>query len=152
LTFAGMLALSYVCLTPVYALQVLFEKRIGFRYTEMLLGVHQIDELQVAIPPSEVFEILLAELSSLKFVGLIRSEPFHGYILIRTKLTGKSFGEEVKIVVDSSDSTSSLLSLSSQPIISTTLFDYGKNSENMQIIRTAIRDAEKKYLEQKLIQ
>lgn len=147
-----MFVLCIICLVPVYALENLFEKRIGFAYTDLLLGVNQIDELQVAIPPDDVFEILHEPLSSLKFTGLIRSEPKHGYILLRTKLTGKSFGEEIKIIVDDSDSTCSTLSITSQPIVPTTMFDYGKNAENIKVLRTAIRDAEKAYLERKLIQ
>jgi|GEM_PF-6176777 hypothetical protein len=146
-----MLILCFVCLMPVYALQLLFEKRIGFAYTDLMLGVSKVDELQVAIPPDEAFDLFVAELATGKFSGDVQLERGSGSIVLRTKVTGKSFGEIVKVYINKSDSASSIVTISSKPLISTTLVDYGKNAENMEIIRAAIRDAEKKYLDKRLL-
>lgn len=152
MTFGAMLVLCFVCLMPVYALQLLFEKRIGFAYTDLMLGVSKVDELQVAIPPDEAFDLFVAELATSKFSGHVQLERESGSIVIHTKITGKSFGEIVKVAIYKSDSVSATVTISSQPLVSTTMVDYGKSNENMEIVRSAIRGAEKKYLDRKLLQ
>jgi len=136
-------------MTPIYLLQRLQEKRIGTSYTELAIGVKQAKDLQLAIPKSEIFEILSEKLSNLKSVGRLEYDKEDGFIFIRTKPTIRSLGEDVRIQITEVNSDFSNIHISSQPLISSTLFDLGKNANNLRIFSSAIRDAEKSYLETK---
>lgn len=149
--FPPLAILCFICMAPIYFLQKLHEKRIGTGYTELAIGVRRAKDLQLAIPPCEIFEILPEKLCRLKSVGRLEYEKNEGFIFIRTKPTIRSLGEDVRIDITEIDSNSSKVHISSQPLISTTLFDFGKNGENLRILSTAIREAEKSYLEKDLL-
>lgn len=147
--FPPLAILCWICMTPIYLLQRLQEKRIGTSYTELAIGVKQAKDLQLAIPKSEIFEILSEKLSNLKSVGRLEYDKEDGFIFIRTKPTIRSLGEDVRIQITEVNSDFSNIHISSQPLISSTLFDLGKNANNLRIFSSAIRDAEKSYLETK---
>lgn len=137
-------------MTPIYFLQRLQEKRIGTGYTELAIGVQQAKDLQLAIPTSEIYAILSEKLSNLKSVGRLEYDQDNGFIFIRTKPTIRSLGEDVRIQITEVDSNFSNIYISSKPLVSTTLFDYGKNAENLRLFSSAIREAEKSYLESRI--
>ena len=96
-------------------------------------GVHQAHTLQLQIPYERAFERCQAALGS---INVAKSEqlPAEGRIKARTKISWKSFGEIVEFTLSKVNDNMTQVVITSKPALPTTLFDYGKNSENVKKI------------------
>ncbi|WP_273130964.1 hypothetical protein [Bacillus weihaiensis] len=57
-----------------------------------------------------------------------------GFILVRTGINIRTWGEVIKVTVTSIENERTLVTIESKPIVITTMVDYGKNLENVKII------------------
>ncbi len=109
-------------------------------------------ELELAMPPDDAFEMCLEVIAALRFSGKPQCDRLKRSIKFRTKLTKKSWGETMSFLITEIDTNLTKISISSKPLVSTTIFDYGKNEENLHLFTAAIREAEKEYLQKNLIE
>ena len=61
-------------------------------------------------------------------------------VLLKTGMTMKSWGEEIKIILKSNKENNFEYQLSSSPKLKTTIVDYGKNLENINKIESVIKN------------
>lgn len=87
----------------------------------------------------------------MKFARNVKSDQANGFIRFRTTMTMRSFGENVLLSMSELDSDFTKVVISSKCVVSTTLIDYAKNAENMRLIAGSIKDAEKRFLQKKLL-
>lgn len=57
-----------------------------------------------------------------------------GFILVRTGINIRTWGEVIKMTVSSIENERTLVTIVSKPFVITTMVDYGKNLENVKII------------------
>ena len=83
---------------------------------------------------------LIQKLKKDPIIGKMKMTEIENGILIKTKMTWKSFGEEIKIISKSDENSDFEYQVSSCPKLKTTLLDYGKNLENITRIINAIKN------------
>lgn len=101
-------------------------------------SVNQTKSLKIFLPSSAVEPFVKTALLSLPKVTFkgFEDNTFHA----KTGSTWKSFGEDISISLYSEDSHT-VVHVSSQPKIKTTIADYGKNFENVHAICSHIKSA-----------
>jgi len=139
-------------LAPVLWLQKHYEKQLGTTDLKNLFGVHQVDVISLPIPFEEAYTTCSQAIASLKFSRKIQSDQSSGTIRFHTTGTIRSYGEKILLSISEVDSNLTKITISSKPIIATTLFDYGKNAENLRLLRKAIQEAEKHTLNNRLLE
>lgn len=109
-------------------------------------GIKEITNENLKVSQSK---ILKSEMNNRELIQKLKSDPIIGKmkmteiengILIKTKMTWKSFGEEIKIISKSDENSDFEYQVSSCPKLKTTLIDYGKNLENITRIEKVIKD------------
>lgn len=129
-TFFGFLMSGYFLLIQKYRL-----KKLGVENPNYYdLGVRQNRKVISGITQEEFLNRLqmnrLIKYRKIKIDGNI--------INFKTKMTFKSWGEEVKIIVLRMPDGKNQFDIYSKPILITTLFDYGLNFQNVQRIQDII--------------
>lgn len=83
---------------------------------------------------------LIQKLKKDPIIGKMKMIEIENGILIKTNMSWKSFGEEIKIISKSNENFNFEYQVSSCPKLKTTLIDYGKNHENITRIENAIKN------------
>ncbi len=109
-------------------------KRLNPDYSEMLLGLHQVQVFTVRRSFDEAFEACISSVLELRKCQITQQNKEIGAIRADTGMTWKSFGEKIMLTVSSADDHTCTVTISSKPRIPTALMDYGKNVENMRLI------------------
>ncbi len=110
---------------------------------ENLFGVHQEEDVTIDFAGREAFEYCLSSITALGIASSIRPDIETGRIRIRTKITLKSQGELVLLTISKVDDNKSKITISSKPALARTIFDHGKNSENVRAIVHSLNDVHK---------
>ena len=103
-------------------------------FTDDNLGVRQTKAIKTKLGRNELISKLKADptVADLKMV-----ETGNG-VSLKTGITMKSFGEDIKIELISESESDFEYQISSSPKIKTTIIDYGKNLENINRIERVI--------------
>ncbi|NKI25502.1 hypothetical protein HCG49_02875 [Arenibacter sp. 6A1] len=104
--------------------------------TDENLGVTQRKSLTSELNKLELIEKLKID----PIIGKMKMTKIENGILLKTGMTWKSWGEEIKIIQKTDIVTDFEYQISSSPKLRTTLIDYGKNLENINRIEKAIKN------------
>lgn len=99
---------------------------------------HQEKELVTWITP----ETLFTKLREDPVFGKMDIKPIGKSIEIRTRATWWSFGERIRIDHRQGDPGKYIYHISSKPLLSTTVMDYGKNKENVDRIALLLHNTD----------
>ena len=118
-----------MCLNS-YVLEYFLGKKTREKYPNKNQDVNQIEAIILDYPFEQKYEKSLKALKLIKAL-VTNQDKDSGKIEAKTGFSLKSFGEKVEIKIN--PKTNEVL-ISSKPSVPTTLFDYGKNLENVQKI------------------
>lgn len=116
------------------------------RYRLKKNGIQEITDENVGINQSKS---LKTELNKTDLINKLKTDPIIGKmkmveiengVLLKSGMTWKSWGEEVKIILKTDNKTVFEYQISSSPKLKTTLVDYGKNLENINRIENVIKN------------
>ncbi len=105
------------------------ENRAGDIY-----AVRQRVELRTALPYDRLYAVVGHYLSEVAGFTITEKNHEAGVIAARSGLTFKTFGSKVTAMLRKDGENATLLTLTSRPLLGTTLADYG---ENLKIVREA---------------
>ena len=94
------------------------------------VGPHQSRTITVDTPFESIFEKCLLALGNIK-AKVTNTDKVAGTITAKTKMSWKSFGEEIQITVVRDEGSKAKVIVSSAPKLKTTLVDYGKGHQNV---------------------
>tara|TARA_R110002074_G_scaffold166808_1_gene327665 strand:- start:90 stop:473 length:384 start_codon:yes stop_codon:yes gene_type:complete len=100
------------------------------------VGVNQSRNLKTGLNKTD----LINKLKTDPIIGKMKMTEIENGILLKSGMTWKSWGEEIKIILKSENITDFEYQISSNPKLKTTLVDYGKNLENINRIESAIKN------------
>ena len=109
-------------------------------------GIQRINNENVGVNQSRS---LITELNTTDIIDKLKINPIirkmkmteiKNGVLLKSGMTWKSWGEEIKIILKSENETDFEYQISSRPKLKTTLVDYGKNLENLILIENSIKD------------
>lgn len=115
------------------------------RYRLKKNGIQEITSENLRVNQSKNIEF---ELNRKELVDKLKSDPIirrmkmietEDGILIKSRMTWKSWGENIKINLNSTKDTIFEYQVSSSPNLRTTLIDYGKNLENINRIEKVLK-------------
>lgn len=104
--------------------------------TDQNLGVSQKKNVKSELNKSELIE----KLQSDPKIRKMRMREIENGIILKTGMTWKSWGEEIKIILQSKEEGDFIYQITSSPKIKTTMVDYGKNLENVNRIEKLIKN------------
>lgn len=104
--------------------------------TDQNLGVSQKRNLKSELNKSELIEKLKTD----PIIGKMKMTEIENGILLKTGMTWKSWGEEIKIILQGREESNFDYQISSSPKLKTTIVDYGKNLENVTRIENVIKN------------
>lgn len=117
-------------------LQMHWLKKSGVqKITAKNSGVNQTVEIKSDFNTTE----LIKKLKSDPIIGKMKFTEIENGVLLNTGITWKSWGEEIKISLKNHTEAYFTYQISSTPKLKTTLFDYGKNLENINQIKNALK-------------
>ncbi len=85
-------------------------------------------------------EELFKKLKTDPIIGKMKMKEIEDGIQLKTNISWKSWGEEIKIILKNHKETDFEYQISSSPKLKTTLIDYGKNFENVTRIENIIKN------------
>jgi hypothetical protein len=100
------------------------------------LGVTKTKEIKTKLKKTE----LINKLKTDPIIGKMKMNETETGIALKTGITWKSWGEEIKIILKSETDSDFEYQISSSPKLKTTIVDYGKNLQNLNRIENAIKD------------
>ncbi|WP_299438310.1 hypothetical protein [uncultured Aquimarina sp.] len=83
---------------------------------------------------------LIKKLKTDPIIGKMKMKEIENGILLKSGISWKSWGEEIKIMLKSEKESDFEYIISSSPKLKTTLVDYGKNLENVYRIENVIKN------------
>lgn len=110
-------------------------KRKGFPITKQNLSVVQEKELLLSLPYEQAFAVCKEALARLSRITLKREDYSTGTLVANSQITWDSFGEKIVMNIQAIDNDITQVEFASRPIVPTTIFDYGKNLQNVERIR-----------------
>lgn len=96
-------------------------------------------EFKLAMSLPAVRGLLRKALSDLSFIHSIAESEKEGAIWAKTRMSIFSFGEKITIKAGSVGPESTLVKLSSAPLIKFTAIDYGKNYKNVEAVCSMLK-------------
>ena len=96
--------------------------------------VHQSREINLNVPIGKDHELCIESLKFIKKGKLLKNDNTNGIIEAKAGLTWKTFGDRIKFNLKKTDGHTTLIEVSSKPLLKITLVDYGKNLENVNKI------------------
>ena len=110
-------------------------KRKGFSLTKQNLPVVQKREMQLGLPYEQAFAVSTEALDRLPRITLKSENNSKGMLMANSRITWESFGEKIVLNIQRVDDRTTKVEIVSRPIVPITMFDYGKNLENVERIR-----------------
>jgi hypothetical protein len=104
--------------------------------TNQNLGVSQMKNLKSVLNTSELTEKLIAD----PIIGKMKMQEIENGIVLKTGMTWKSWGEEIRIILQTKEESDFDYQILSSPKLKTTIVDYGKNLENVNHIENVIKN------------
>ncbi len=104
--------------------------------TDENLGVSQTKEIKTNLGRTE----LINKLKTDPIIGKMKMTETENEITLKTGITWKSWGEEIKIILKSKTDSDFDYQISSSPKLRTTIVDYGKNLQNLKRLENVIKN------------
>lgn len=98
----------------------------------------QVGQITLPVSMPSAVELTQAALSSLRMRAIAVSDTDPPIVSGRTRMSWKSWGEHVRVALASNGSGGVVASVSSDPAVSTTIVDYGKNRDNVRAVCSAL--------------
>jgi hypothetical protein len=95
------------------------------------MGPRQERQLHMASPPDTALQSCLRALKEIPKARSVIADSVTGTATARTAMTWRSFGERLTVKVNA-DGRGSSITISSEPLVPTTLIDGGKGVENVE--------------------
>lgn len=96
--------------------------------------VKQRREIEIPFPYAAAFDLCRRSLSVFGNYTLLYENAGEGKINARTGVTMKSWGDHVSFTLRSINDHSTRIEIRSEPLLKTTIVDFGKNFENVEAI------------------
>jgi hypothetical protein len=103
--------------------------------TNDIVGVNQSRILKTCLNKTD----LINKLKNDPIIGKMKMTEIKNGILLKSGVTWKSWGEEIKIILKTDNETEFEYQISSNPKLKTTIVDFGKNLENINRIENVIK-------------
>lgn len=103
------------------------------------LGVNQIEQLNIAVSSDEAYRQCHVALQNLRRAKIKIADPLDKRLSATIGMSWESFGEKIRIQVTDISPTKVSVEIHSQPLLWTTIIDYGKNQENVHFIASQLR-------------
>ncbi|MCP4269696.1 MAG: hypothetical protein GY777_29680 [Candidatus Brocadiaceae bacterium] len=116
-----------------------FSKRVQSEDAKDRENVHQIRKIKISFSFDSAFDACIKSIDKIKKSKILEESRSNGKIDAKVGMTWKTFGDRIKFIVTRIDENNTEIEVSSRPAIRTTLVDYGKNLENVQIIEDFIK-------------
>lgn len=111
-------------------------KEIGVKeYTNNDIRIFQIKSIKSEINKKE----LICNLKNSPLLKKMKIEDTENEIVLKTRMSFKSWGEIIKITLKSSNDSFFEYEVSSRPKLKLTLIDYGKNRHNISLIENILK-------------
>lgn len=104
--------------------------------TDENIGVHQTKTIETKLSKNE----LIQKLKLNPVIRKMKMTELENGVLLKTGMTIKSWGEEIRIILMSNKENTFEYQISSSPKLKTTIVDYGKNLENINKIERVIQN------------
>jgi hypothetical protein len=104
------------------------------------LGVHHVRSIELALPYDEAFDLCIESLRSIRKCRIQEEDRLRGKIVARTGITWKTWGDVITFELRRIEGNRTLVTVSSRPVVRTTLVDYGKNLENVERICSFLKE------------
>ena len=112
-------------------------KNVGVEnITDDNIGVNQTKIIETELSKNEIIQKLKLDPT----IGKMNMSEMENGVLLKTGMTMKSWGEEIKIILKSNKENNFEYQLLSSPKLKTTIVDYGKNLENINKIESVIKN------------
>jgi len=99
------------------------------------IGVSHTRNIKSRINKIELIEILKND----SIFGKMKMKEIENGIHLKTEMTRESWGENIKIILQSNNNSEFEYLVSSSPKIKTTIIDYGKNLENVNLVENILK-------------
>lgn len=98
-------------------------------------GVNQTRTIETKLDKNELIDKLKLDPTT----GKMKMTDIENGVLLKTGMSTKSWGEEIKIILTSNKESIFKYQVSSRPKLKTTIVDYGKSLENINKIESVIK-------------
>lgn len=102
------------------------------------LSTKQVRNIHIDTPFTYAIDRCVGAIKEIKGFKIINVDKEAGVIAAKSRINWLTWGEEISIHVREKDSNSTNIRISSQPLVKTTLVDYGKNARNIEILEKKI--------------
>lgn len=115
------------------------------RYRLKKIGVQEITDENIRVGHTKNFKSglnkneLIEKLKSDPIIGKMKIKEIENGVLVKTGINLMTWGEKIKIILQSDRDPDFEYKVSSHPIVITTLVDYGKNLQNVNRIEKLIK-------------
>jgi len=110
-------------------------KKEGVKITDDNVGVNQTRTIETKLDKNELIHKLKLDPTT----GKMKMAEIENGVLLKTGISIKSWGEEIKIILTSNKESIFKYQVSSRPRLKTTIVDYGKSIENINKIESVIK-------------
>jgi len=131
--FSGILFGGFMSLILGF-LQSWSVKRISSEKSDEVIGVHHTRTVELRLPYDRAFNLCIESLKLIKKCNVQKEDRSHGKIIAKACATWKSWGEIISFDICKIDDERTQVTVSSRPVLRTTLVDYSKNLENVESI------------------
>ena len=108
-------------------------KKIESKTHEKVRGVRHSKEIEVSLPYDKAFDLCIESLKLIKRCNVEKEDRSKGEIVAKTGVSWKSWGELITFKIEKNGEKVKI-KVKSEPVLKTTLIDYGKNFENVEKI------------------
>ncbi len=131
--FAGLIfgTLMFIILGFLHSRSV---KKIASGKSEKAMGVHHVRNIEVQVPYDKLFDLCVMSLGLIKKCKIQEENRSQGRIVAKAGINWKTWGDTISFDINWMNDGYTHVKVSSRPTARTTLVDYGKNLENVEII------------------
>ena len=98
------------------------------------MDVHHLRSIELQLPYDKAFNLCIESLSLIKKCKIQKENRSQGKIIAKAGMTWKTWGDVISFDMRKIDNNRTQVTVSSRPIVRTTLVDCGKNLENVEKI------------------
>jgi hypothetical protein len=88
----------------------------------------------------KAFDLCAESVAQIKRSKITKEDRINGKIDAKGGITWKTFGDKIEFNLNKINEAHTEVELSSRPVLRTTLVDYGKNLQNVQIIEEFLKE------------
>ena len=131
--FAGILFGCFMSLILGF-LHIRSVKQIPSGKPEEAMDVHHLRSIELQFPYDKAFNLCIESLSLIKKCKIQKENRSQGKIIAKAGMTWKTWGDVISFDMRKIDNNRTQVTVSSRPIVRTTLVDCGKNLKNVEKI------------------